>query len=91
MLTCPSKLLFHFDCPGCGLQTSIIALLRGDFLKSFKIYPATIPILVMFLYLGAHLFFHFKKGVKNLQILYLFCASIIFVSYIYKILILKTN
>ena len=32
--TCPIKLLFHVDCPGCGLTRATISLLKGDILKS---------------------------------------------------------
>jgi Protein of unknown function (DUF2752) len=89
MLTCPSKWLMKLDCPGCGLQTSIIALLRGQWQKSFAIYPATIPILLLFLFLALHLVFKFNKGVIILKGLYFFCAAIIFLGYIYKIISLN--
>jgi Protein of unknown function (DUF2752) len=90
LLPCPSRLFFHFECPGCGLQTGIIALLKGDIRNSIAIYPASIPILIMFIFLLLHLKFKFTRGAGILTILYIFCAAIILVSYIYKILILKT-
>lgn len=86
MLTCPSKLLFHMDCPGCGLQRSYIALFKGDFAASFYLYPAAVPILVMIACLFLHLIFKFKNGAFLLTSLYIFCAIIILVHYIYKIL-----
>lgn len=33
-ITCPIKLLFHVDCPGCGLTRATIALFKGNILKS---------------------------------------------------------
>jgi hypothetical protein len=47
LLTCPFKKLTGFDCPGCGFQRSILALLQGDLLKSILLYPATIPIFII--------------------------------------------
>jgi hypothetical protein len=74
------------DCPGCGLQRSFIALLKGDIVQSFQLYPATILIVVMFFYLLAHLFFKFKNGARNLTFLFIFSAIIILVHYIYKVI-----
>jgi hypothetical protein len=79
------------DCPGCGLQTSILALLRGEWYHSFAIYPATVPILLMFIYLALHLRLKFKQGDKLLVYAYFFCAGIIFISYIYKIVNTNLN
>jgi Protein of unknown function (DUF2752) len=86
LLTCPSKKYLHIDCPGCGLQRSFIALLKGDVVQSFQLYPATPVIVLMFGYLLAHLMFKFKNGARNLTFLFIFCASIILVHYIYKVI-----
>jgi Protein of unknown function (DUF2752) len=86
MLQCPSKYLLHMDCPGCGLQRGILLLMKGNFQESFRIYPAALPILIMFVYLLLHLLFKFKKGPKNLTIIFLICAGIILVHYIYKVI-----
>lgn len=47
LLTCPFKALTGYDCPGCGLQRSVIALLQGDVIKSMELYPGTIPIILL--------------------------------------------
>jgi uncharacterized membrane protein len=86
MLRCPSKMLLHIDCPGCGLQRGIVALLKGNWEESFRIYPAALPIIVLFVYLLLHLIFKYKNGAKNLTFLFIFCASIILVHYIYKVI-----
>jgi hypothetical protein len=86
LLTCPSKMLFHMDCPGCGLQRSYIALFKGDFAASFQLYPAAIPILLLISFLFLHLSYRFKNGAFILTLLYIFCAIIILVHYIYKTL-----
>lgn len=84
-LTCPSKFLFRIDCPGCGIQRSFIALLRGDVVSSFALYPALLPILSMLVYTGLHLKFGFANGARNIKILQIASAIIIVSFYIYKI------
>ena len=50
LLTCPFKYLTGIDCPGCGFQRSLIALVQGNFHQSLALYPPTIPLLVYFVY-----------------------------------------
>lgn len=85
-LPCFIKSITHFDCPGCGLQTSFIQLLKGELGNSFVTYPALMPILVLFMLLIMRLF---KKPKINHEVLkygFFFCATLIFVNYIYKII-----
>ncbi len=86
LLTCPSKYFFHFDCPGCGLQRSILALIKGDFVRSLQLYPATIPILFLIFYTILHLKFDFKSGAQVIKYIYLFTSIIVFIFYLYKII-----
>lgn len=86
LLTCPFKQLFHIDCPGCGLQRSILALLRGDFFSSFKLYPATVPIIGLFVFALFHIKFDFKNGAFFIKFLYIFISIVIVINYIYKII-----
>jgi hypothetical protein len=85
MLTCPSKHFFHMDCPGCGLQRSIISLLTGDLTTSLHLYPATIPILFCLIFTALHLKFKFKYGAAIIKIAFAFTALIIVSFYVYKI------
>ena len=53
MLPCLSKQLFNLDCPGCGLQRSLLFIWNGEFLAALKMYPAiyfliTLALLIMF-------------------------------------------
>jgi hypothetical protein len=91
MLTCPSKKWLHLECPGCGLQRSVIALLRGDIPTSLSLYPATIPLLALLGFLVLHLKFDFRYGAVVIKYLQLGAAIIILVFYIYKVLNQKLN
>lgn len=84
-LPCPVKYFFNIDCPGCGLQRSFIALLKGNLAASFQLYPATIPILLFVLFIALHLRFKFKKANPIIIYSYIFIALTILGNYIYKI------
>jgi hypothetical protein len=89
LLICPSKKFLHIDCPGCGLQRSMIALLKGDLVSSLQFYPATIPILSTMLFLILHLRNQYQNGALILTRLYVFCMAIILINYVYKIATLQ--
>lgn len=91
MLVCPSKKFLHLDCPGCGLQRSCLALLKGDLPSSFALYPATIPIFIMLIFTALHLKYKFLYGATILKYFQLAIAFVIMVFYIYKIIHLKTT
>ena len=84
---CVYKKHFGFICPGCGMQTSIIELLKGNLLESIKAYPALIPTLLLFIFLILHLIFKFKKGSKILLYLLIFYIILIFTNYFIKLLL----
>jgi hypothetical protein len=85
LLSCPSKTYLHIECPGCGLQRSVIALLKGDAVTSFRLYPATIPILLLFTFTLMHLRFKFTRGAAAIKYTQAGIAIVIAVFYIYKI------
>lgn len=86
MISCPSKRYLHIECPGCGLQRSIIALMRGNMGESLHYYPATIPLIILFGYTTAHLLFKFKQGATFIKWMQIFSASLILLSFLYKII-----
>jgi hypothetical protein len=85
LLTCPSKHFFYLDCPGCGLQRSIIALLEGDLRHSLQLYPATIPVLFTLTFTALHVKFSFRHGAAIIKWSYIVTVSIIVIFYLYKI------
>jgi hypothetical protein len=86
LIPCPSKYLFHLDCPGCGLQRSFIALLKGNIVESFQLYPATIPIVFSLVFAALHLKFDFKNGARFITVNFILNVLIIVAFYIYKII-----
>lgn len=85
LLTCPFKHLTGLDCPGCGIQRSIVALLEGNLITSFKLYPATLPIFALMAFTLVHLKFELKNGAFFIKFLYIVVTLIIVINYIYKI------
>ncbi|OWK68941.1 DUF2752 domain-containing protein [Pedobacter sp. AJM] len=85
LFACPIKSHFGFDCPGCGFQRSVIALLKGNLAESFKFYPAAIPLILLILFTLLHLKIDFKSGAQIIKIAFAGIAIIIFINYIYKI------
>ncbi|MEJ7560244.1 MAG: DUF2752 domain-containing protein [Pedobacter sp.] len=85
LLACPFKNHTGLDCPGCGLQRSILALAKGEVSTSFQLYPAAMPMIALVLFLPAHLKFDFKHGALLIKVTYSLIAAIILLNYIYKI------
>jgi len=75
MLSCPWKEQFNVECTGCGMQRSIIHILKGELIEAFYIYPAIYTLIIMFVYLGLHIKFDFKQGHRIL--LYLFIINLV--------------
>ncbi len=71
-------------CPGCGIQRSILALLRGDFVESILLFPALLPMLGMFTFLGFHLAFNLKHGALILKMFYISNTILIIGPYLLK-------
>ena len=90
LIPCPFKKLTGIDCPGCGFQRSIIALIKGNLSESVHLYPAAIPFVITAIFVAFSGRFHVDK--KNLikKTLFMITGSIIMVSYVYKIYRLYT-
>ena len=85
LLSCPYKAGLGMDCPGCGFQRSVIALLKGEFAESFLLYPALLPILAMLSLLVLHITFQFRHGAAALKVLFFFNAALILASWVWKL------
>lgn len=60
MIPCLNKKLFGIDCPGCGLQRSVLLLLKGEFVAAFYMYPAIYALLPLGAVLVANRFVALK-------------------------------
>ncbi|MBP7077745.1 MAG: DUF2752 domain-containing protein [Bacteroidales bacterium] len=85
MIPCPIKAITGYDCPGCGMQRSIMELLHGNLAESILLYPALFPLVAMFVFLMLHLKFEFKKGHIVLKFFFIINVAIIIISYFCKI------
>ncbi len=86
LISCPSRKYLHMECPGCGFQRSVLLLLQGEIRESVRMYPATLPILMLVVFSLLHLNMHFTRGALIIKYLYILVAIVILVFYIYKIL-----
>ena len=85
LIPCPFKYLTGIDCPGCGFQRSVIALIHGDLHKSFQLYPPAIPLLLFFTYAIADGIFKLDNPNGLLKkILFMLLGSFILISYSLK-------
>ena len=60
LLPCLNKQLFGLECPGCGLQRSVLLLFEGDFIGAFRMYPAIYPMMLLMIFLLADQFVKIK-------------------------------
>ncbi|AZI25236.1 DUF2752 domain-containing protein [Pedobacter sp. G11] len=88
LIPCPFKALTGIDCPGCGFQRSVIALLQGDFSKSWHHYPPTIPLLILFVTAGITYRFPIKNNSFIMMMLIIAVGNFVLISYLVKILAL---
>jgi len=91
MRTCTIREHTGIYCAGCGLQRSVIALLKGHIMESLILYPALIPILLMFTFLFFHLVFRFRSGASILKYMFIGNVSIVFMHYIYILFFQQIN
>ena len=85
LLSCPWKQV-GLECTGCGLQRSIILILKGEFVAAFAMYPAIYTLFLMFVFMGFHLKFNFEKGAQILKWLFVLNIGIIVIHYILKLI-----
>jgi hypothetical protein len=85
LLPCGVKQLTGMDCPGCGLQTALVALLRGDLSASLAANPAILPLLALFVFAVIHLRAGFRNGPRVVLVLFLLSAALMIVNYVARL------
>lgn len=86
MLPCLSKQVLGFDCPGCGLQRSVVLLLQGDFGAAFQMYPAIYAIMFLLGFLLVDHFVQIRHNNKITIFLMVSSVALILGNYILKLL-----
>ncbi|WP_111307571.1 DUF2752 domain-containing protein [Confluentibacter sediminis] len=86
MLPCLNKKLFGIDCPGCGMQRSVLLIFQGDFEAAFHLYPAIFLLIPLALIITTSLFYKFKYSNKIINILAIISIVTIIISYLIKII-----
>ncbi|MFS4415792.1 DUF2752 domain-containing protein [Maribacter sp. 2307ULW6-5] len=84
MLPCFTKKFLGLDCPGCGLQRSVLHLVKGEFGAAFSMYPAIYPILLLmgFLMLDQVYTIKYSNGITSA--LMIISVGSILINYILK-------
>lgn len=67
MLPCLNKKFFGIDCPGCGLQRSVIFVAKGNFEDAFAIYPAIYTLILFGFFV---IYNYFSKNKINQKVIY---------------------
>ena len=89
LLPCPIKYFIQIDCPGCGFQRSLLALIKGDFNASFAFYPPTVPFLVSFISGVSTTILKGNTNAAILKAMYVVTGLIVIANYIYKVVTLQ--
>ena len=84
-LTCQFYQQYHIKCPGCGFQSALISLLKGNILESIQTYPAILPLCLLVISIGLHLKFKSKRTYKSNQILASLSFLTILINFIIKL------
>ena len=84
-IPCLYKKYLGVECPFCGSQRALKLLIDGKIDESIAMFPALIPLILMFVFLALHLFFKFRHGSRILVSLFVLNVVIIAVSYLIKI------
>lgn len=84
MLPCLNKKLFGLECMGCGMQRSLLLILKGDFIGALNMYPAIYTLIVLFGFIAINSFKKIRHSNIIITVLASINAIIIVSSYIIK-------
>ncbi|MFD2567890.1 DUF2752 domain-containing protein [Pseudotenacibaculum haliotis] len=84
LLPCLNKQMFGVECPGCGIQRSLVLLSKGEFVEAFKMYPAIYTLLLLALFILLNFKMKFKNSKRIIITLAIINVLIIVISYFIK-------
>lgn len=76
--------MFGVECPGCGIQRSLVLLGKGEFVEAFKMYPAIYTLLLLALFILLNFKMKFKNSKRIIVTLAIINVLIIVISYFIK-------
>lgn len=84
LFSCFFKSYIGINCPGCGMQRSLIALLRGNLVESFKFHAALIPFIITILLLFLQIRIKHVNGGKWVMWAFIVTTTITVIQFILK-------
>lgn len=84
LLSCFFKSHFGIECPGCGMQRSFIALLRGNIEESINYHAALIPFIFTVTLLFIQLKIKHKRGGYLVMWAFIFTVGITITQFIMR-------
>ena len=84
LFTCIFKSSFGIECPGCGTQRALIALLKGDIISSLQYHAGVIPFIFTIIALIVQLKVKHINGSKIVMWLFITTTIITIAQYITK-------
>ena len=88
LFTCFFKSHLGIECPGCGMQRSLISLLKGDLIESLQYHAALVPFILTILLLLIQLKIKHVNGGKWVMWAFILTSVITVVQYIARQIIL---
>lgn len=85
LLPCPIKAVTGMDCPGCGFQRSLWELLQGHWHESYRLYPPTVPLLVLLVYVVLKYRYGFDRRDIVMKVLAVACGWFVLGVYLMKL------
>lgn len=86
LLPCLNKQVFGVDCPGCGMQRSVLLLFEGDFMGAFIMFPAIYPLILLLLFLLADQFVKIKFANTISIVLMITTVTFILTNFLFKLI-----
>ena len=86
LLPCLNKQIFGLECPGCGLQRSVLLLFEGEFAAAFFMYPAIYPMILLLSFLLLDQFVKIKYANTISIVLMISTVAFILTNFILKLI-----
>jgi hypothetical protein len=91
LFPCFFKSHFGMECPGCGMQRSLIALLKGNFHESLQYHLALIPFIITIILLLIQLRIKHVNGGKLVMWAFIVTTSITIIQFVVRQILLFQN